>query len=311
VVSPSKISDSDALISYESVSKDARNVIERIRASLNSHLVNGKVKVGRMLASDKFDQQSIQEHPSVGIFDLAGDCDALIIDDRFLNQHSCIDSDGKKTLILTSLDLVDALVAAGSINNDDRIEHRTRLRQAGYVFISVDQNELKKCLLESDVVEGRVIETAELKAIRESVLKVRMSGFLQLSEEEAWLHSALEAFVHVLRGLWIDVPDYSEIIARSNWLVNLIDIRGWAHCLAPDSVDYVIQRGPAAFVYFLLPPPTDASQTVLDAYWIWLEETFLEPIQEQFPEQYSQIVDYHRRLIGEMADRQHSEDMDT
>ena len=311
VVSPSKISDSDALISYESVSKDARNVIERIRASLNSHLVNGKVKVGRMLASDKFDQQSIQEHPSVGIFDLAGDCDALIIDDRFLNQHSCIDSDGKKTLILTSLDLVDALVAAGTINNDDRIEHRTRLRQAGYVFISVDQNELKKCLLESDVVEGRVIETAELKAIRESVLKVRMSGFLQLSEEEAWLHSALEAFVHVLRGLWIDVPDYSEIIARSNWLVNLIDIRGWAHCLAPDSVDYVIQRGPAAFVYFLLPPPTDASQTVLDAYWIWLEETFLEPIQEQFPEQYSQIVDYHRRLIGEMADRQHSEDMDT
>jgi hypothetical protein len=311
VVSPSKISDSDALISYESVSKDARNVIERIRASLNSHLVNGKVKVGRMLASDKFDQQSIQEHPSVGIFDLAGDCDALIIDDRFLNQHSCIDSDGKKTLILTSLDLVDALVAAGSINNDDRIEHRTRLRQAGYVFISVDQNELKKCLLESDVVEGRVIETAELKAIRESVLKVRMSGFLQLPEEEAWLSRALEAFVHVLRGLWIDVPDYSEIITRSNWLVNLINIRGWAHCLVPDSVDYVIQRGPAAFIDLLLTPPTDASQTVLDAYWKWLEKTFLEPIKEQFPEQYSQIVDYHRRLIGEMADRQHSEDMDT
>jgi hypothetical protein len=202
-------------------------------------------------------------------------------------------------------------VAAGTINNDDRIEYRTRLRQAGYIFISIDQDELEKCLLESVVAEESVIETAELKAIRESVLKARMSGFLQLPEEEAWLSRAIEAFVHVLRGLWIDVPDYSEIITRSNWLVNLIDIRGWAHCLVPDSVDYVIQRGPAAFIDLLLTPPTDASQTVLDAYWKWLEKTFLEPIKEQFPEQFSQIVDYCRRFIGEMADRQHSEDMDT
>jgi hypothetical protein len=311
VASPSEVSEGNALISYESISDDARNVIECIRASLNSRIDSGQVKVGRMLASGKFDQQSIQEHPSVGILDLAGNCDALIIDDRFHNQHSCVDSDEEKTPILTSLDLIDALVAAGAINDEDRIEHRFRLRQAGYVFIPVDQDELEKCLQESPVVDGRVIERAELKAMRESFLKVRMSGFLQLPQEGPWLDGALRAFVHVLRGLWVDVSDFSEIVARSNWLADLIDIRGWAHCLVPDYVDYVVQRGPAAFVEFLLSPPTEASQTVLDAYWKWLETCFLEPIQEQFPEQYNQIVDSHRRFIGEMVDRHHSEKIDS
>jgi hypothetical protein len=310
VASPSEVSEGNALISYESISDDARNVIECIRASLKSRIDSGQVKVGRMLASGKFDQQSIQEHPSVGILDLAGSCDALIIDDRFHNQHSCVDSDEEKTPILTSLDLIDALVTAGAINDEDRIEHRFRLRQAGYVFIPVDQDELEKCLQDSPVVDGRVLERAELKAIRESFLKVRMSDFLQLPQEGAWLDGALRAFVHVLKGLWVDVSDFSDIVARSNWLADLIDIRGWAHCLVPDYVDYVVQRGPAAFVEFLLSPPTEASQTVLDAYWKWLESCFLEPIQEQFPEQYNQIVDSHRRFIGEMVDRHHSEEID-
>jgi hypothetical protein len=72
----------------------------------------------------------------------------------------------------------------------------------------------------------------------------------------------------------------------------------------------VIQRGPAAFVEFLFSPPTDASQTVLDAYWQWIEERFLVPIQEQFPEQYNKIVDSHRGFIGVMAVRQHTEQID-
>jgi hypothetical protein len=311
VASPSEVSEGDALISYESIADDARNVIERIRALLNSRIVNGQVKIGRMLASGSFDQKSIQEHPSLGILNLAGNCDALIIDDRFHNQHSCIDSDDKSTPILSTLDLVDALVAAGAINHDDRTEHRTRLRQAGYVFIPVDQDELEKCLLESPIIDSKVVETAELKAIRESFLQVRMSGFLQLPEEAAWLDGALRAFVHVLKGLWVDVPNFSEVIVRANWLAGLIDIRGWAHCLVPDSVDYVIQNGPAALVDFLLSPPSEENQTVLDAYWTWLDDCFLEPFQEQFPEQFSKLVDSHKEFIGKMADRQYSEEIDS
>jgi hypothetical protein len=311
VASPSEVSEGDALISYQSIADDTRKVIERIRALLNSRIANGQVKVGRMLASGSFDRKSVQEHPSVGIFNLAGNCDALIIDDRFHNRHSCIDIDDKSTPILSTLDLVDALVAAGSINHDDRAEYRTRLRQAGYIFISLDQDELEKCLLESPVIDSKLVETAELKAIRESFLQVRMSCFLQLPEEAAWLDGALRAFVHVLKGLWVDVPNFSETMVRANWLAGLIDIRGWAHCLVPDSVDYVIQNGPAALVDYLLSPPSVENQTVLDAYWAWLDDCFLEPFQEQFPEQFSKIVDSHKVFIGKMVGRQHSEEIDS
>jgi hypothetical protein len=310
VVSPSEVTEGDALISYKRMADDACKVIERIRASLNSRIINGQVKIGRMIASGRFDQKSIQEHPSVGILNLAGNCDALIIDDRFHNKHCCIDSDEEETPILTSLDLINAFWAAGAINDDQRIDYRTRLRQAGYVFIPVDQDELEKYLQESSIDDGRVVEIAELKAIRESFLQVRMSCLLQLPEEAPWLDGALKAFVHALKSLWVDVPNFSEIIARSNWLADLIDIRGWAHCLVPDSAEYVIQRRPAAFVELLFSPPKTASQTVLDAYWEWIEERFLDPIQEQFPEQYNQIVNSYRRLISELADRQHTEEID-
>jgi len=310
VASPSEVFEGNALISCQSISEDALSVIEHIRASLNSLIDSGKVKVGRRLASGKFDQQSVQDHPSVGILDLAGNCDALIIDDRFHNQHSFIGSDEEKTPILTSLDLIDALVAVGAINHKDRIEHRFRLRKAGHTFIPVDQDELEKCLQESHVAHEKVRENAELKAIRESFLKVRMSGLLQLPKEAAWLDGALITFVHVLKCLWVDTSDFSKIIARSNWLADLIDIRGWAHCLDPDSAEYVIQRGPTAVVELLCSPPAAASPTVADAYWEWIEERFLVPIQEQFPEQYNQIVDYHRNFIGKMADRKYSEDID-
>jgi hypothetical protein len=107
------------------------------------------------------------------------------------------------------------------------------------------------------------------------------------------------------------VPNFSETMVRANWLAGLIDIRGWAHCLVPDSVDYVIQNGPAALVDYLLSPPSVENQTVLDAYWAWLDDCFLEPFQEQFPEQFSKIVDSHKVFIGKMVGRQHSEEIDS
>jgi hypothetical protein len=310
VASPSEVFESNALISHESISQEAMSVIEHIRLSLNSRIDNGKVKFGRRLASGEFDEQSVQDHPSMGIFDLEGNCDALIIDDRYCNQHSFIGSGEEKTPILTSLDLINALVAVCALSHEDRVEYHARLRKAGHIFIPVDHRELAKCLQASPVVQDRVRENAELKAIRESFLKVRMSAYLQLPKEAVWLDCALKTFVHVLKSLWVDTTNYSETIARSNWLADLIDIRGWAHCLVPDSAEYVIQRGPAAFVELLITPPTDASQTDLVAYWQWIEDRFLEPIKEQFPEQYCQTVNSCRRLIGEMVDRHRTEDID-
>lgn len=307
VASPRELSETDALISYELISEEVKGVIERIRASLNSRIESGHVRVSGRRNFDELETKSIPEHPSVGILALAPQCDVSIIDDRFLNQHAKIDSGGAQAPVFSTLDLLDALVAAGVLSDDDRLEHRTRLRRAGYLFIPVSVEELERCLRESTVAKGEVVETAELKAIRESILCVRMSDWLQLPAEAPWLDGTLKVFVRVLRNLWVDGADIEEVTARSNWLVEQTDVRGWAHSLVPENADNVVRIGRAAHILLLLMPPTGVQQSVVGAYWNWVEERILVPIQEQFPEVYEWLVAWHRSHVAEMAETQLSE----
>lgn len=307
VASPSEISETDALISYERISDEVKEVIEGIRASLNSRIDSGHVSVGRRRIFDELREQSIPEHPSVDVLALAPKCDVTIIDDRLLNRHANIDSDGTQAPVLSTLDLLDALVEAGVTSEDDRLEHRTRLRRAGYFFVSMNVEELERCLRESTVDDGEVVETAELKAIRESVLCVRMSDWLQLPEEAPWLDGALKSFVRVLRNLWVNEADIEEITARSNWLVKHIDVRGWAHRLLPENADNVVRIGRAGLILPILTPLTGVQQSVVDAYWNWVEKAILAPIQEQFPEVYEWLVDWCRKQVAEMAEIEPSE----
>jgi len=307
VVSPREISQTDALISYEIISNDVKEVIESIRASLNSRIESGQVRVSRRRNFDETEEKIIQEHPTVGILALAPHCDVAIIDDRFINQHANIASDGAQVPVISTLNLLDALVISGVLSDNDRLEHRTRLRRAGYFFVPVSVDELERCLEESTIVKGRVVETAELKAIRESVLRVRMSDWLQLPKEAPWLDGTLKAFVHVLRNLWRDEADFEVITACSSWLVEQIDLRGWAHSLIPEHADNVVRVGRAVHILLLLTPPTDVKQSVVDAYWNWLEQMILRPIQEQFPAVYEWFVDYYRSRVAEISETQFPE----
>lgn len=311
VASPREISEADALISYERISGEVKDAIERIRASLNSRIESGHVKVSARHNFDALEEKSIPEHPTLGIIALASHCDAAIVDDRLVNQHKDIDKGGTLAPILTTLDLLDALVAADVISDDDRLEYRTRLRQAGYFFFPLGDDELGRCLKESAVSDQRVVETAELKAMRESVLRVRMSDWLQLPEEAPWLDRTLKAFVRVLRNLWVDGADIAEVRARSNWLADQIDVRGWGHSFVPDNADDIVRIGRAAHILLLLMPPVYVQQSTSDAYWNWMEERVLTPIQEQFPEVYEWLVEWHRSHVAEMADAELSEGDDS
>lgn len=307
IASPRKVSEVDALISYDRIAEEVKDIIERIRAALNSRIESGHARVGGQLNLDVAEEKAFSGHLTLGIIALAPHCDSTIVDDRFINQHENIDNGGILTPILNTVDLLDALVAADVMSDNDRLEHRTQLRRAGYFLVPVSVEELERCLRESTVVDGDVVETAELKAIRESVLRVRMGDWLQLPEEAPWLDGMLKASVHVLRNLWVDGADIDVVTACSNWLANQVDVRGWAHSLAPENADNLVWVGRAAQIFSLLMPPIGVKQNVVDAYWNWVEETLLAPIQEQFPEVYELLVDRHRSRVAEVTETQFSE----
>lgn len=304
VISPRKASETDTLISYERISNDVKEVVESIRVLLSSRIESGQVKVGRRCNFDDYDENSTPAFPSADIIALAALCDFAIIDDRFFNQHTYIENEGAQVPIFSTLDLLDALVSSGVLSDDNRLEHRTRLRRAGYFFVPVNADELECCLRDSTVSHGNVVETAELKAIRETVLRVRMSDWLQLPEEAAWLDGTLKALVRVLRNLWADGVHIEETTARSNWLVEQIDIRGWAHSLVPENADNVVRIGRASIILLLLTPLTAVQQSVVVAYWNWVEEKILAPIQQQFPEVYKWLVDWYGSHIAKITETQ-------
>ena len=302
IVLPRTISETNALIAYESIADNVMQAIEQIRSAVSSRINSGVIRVGKRHKAIELDEQLISVHPSFEVIELARNCDSIITDDRFLNQNSCIDDSSTQTSIFSTLDLLDSLTNTGVISSDNRLEHRTRLRRAGYIFVPVSADELAQHLSASEVKNNQVIETTELKAIRENILQVRMSDWLQLPKEYAWLDTTLKSFIFVLKNLWKDGADISSASVRSNWLVDQIDIRGWSHRYEPDNGNNMLKIGRGKYILMLFSVPVGATPEGKDAYWEWLEDQILVSIKEQFPDLYAQIVEWYRKRIAEIAD---------
>lgn len=302
IASPRKVEESNQLISYEGISGKVDETIERIRSGVSSRIESGKIKLGKRSNIEKEDAQSISDHPSVGVIALAKDCDLVITDDRFLNQHANIEHDGSQAKIFCTLDLLDALVSSGAISRHDRSEYRTLLRRGGYFFIPVNEEELSAHLDASDVQQDRVIETAELKAIRENILCVRMGNWLQLPKEASWLDALLKTFIRVLKSQWDDDTDIASVRARSDWIMDQIDVRGWAHSLGGEGGDNLVRVGRAAHIMLLLSSMADVSREIKDQYWSWIEERVLVLIKEEDPDLYARIIESQRQQVAYLAD---------
>ena len=300
VISTRAVRESDTLLSYERISDQVKDIIEDIRASLNSNIKSGKVRVSRKHNFDDEDKRQFDEIPSFEALTIVSDYDALISDDRFLNKHAHFENQDKKLPIITSIDLLNTFVEIGIITDDNNLEYRTQLRKAGYFFIPVTEEELDRCLRESIVNDDTVTETAELKAIRESILHVRMSECLNLPEEGPWLNTILLTFTHVLRNLWISDID-SETTARSNWILEQIDIRGWAHSFEFEHANNIIHIGRANYILLLLLPLADVKKETMEAYWNWIDDAILSPMKEQFPEIYNWLVNWHSSHIADLV----------
>ena len=311
IVSPRVVSEVNALIAYESISGQVTDIIERIRSAVSVRIKSGKVKVGKSNSVERSERQVRLSHPTIELTTMVPECDVIVCDDRSINRHSTLIDGGAVVPLLTTLDILKSLASSGAISKVEASEYNTVLRQAGYIFIPVTDAEICEYLDASAVENGQLRETAELKAVRESILGVRMSEWLQLPAESPWLEMTLDAFAKGLKNLWGDGSDSSILTSRSDWIAAQIDIRGWAHRFGLEEGDAMIAIGRGRYLLILLAPPSDASLEMRDAYWKWAEERILLPIQEQFPDLYASIVQCQKTWIGQMAEVELTEGEDT
>jgi hypothetical protein len=131
--------------------------------------------------------------------------------------------------VATPIRTTNDLLLARQLPSTEFVELFTRVRVAGLAFLPVTGEEISALLARTTVVEGYLSETAELKALRESLEMYRMSQGLQLPAEAVWYEDVVRALLRALRAEWTSDADVQLARTRSSWLLQELDLRGWSH----------------------------------------------------------------------------------
>ena len=181
------------------------------------------------------------------------------------------------------------------------LDHRMKLRRAGYFFIHLEDEELFFHLINSETKDGKLIETLGLRAIRENILHIRMSNWLQAPKEMPWVDNMLRCFIRVLHSLWATDKALDEIKIRSEWLLEQLNFNAWTYLLEKDSGTEFIKAGRAAYLMMLLLPIDDMPMDQKEKYWAWVEPRVLTALKEQYPDLYAMIVKVFHDQISRLA----------
>jgi hypothetical protein len=149
------------------------------------------------------------------------------------------------------------------------------------------------------MTNGHVDESAELKALRESILMARMSTGLLLPAENTWFEGFLRAIIGTLKSQWREGSIEEVAAARSNWLLSQLDIRYWSHRFKIDSHPEATQARYRAQILSLALPHESVPAANRQKYWAWLEDKLLTPIKNEERDLFASILDQVRSLVVE------------
>jgi hypothetical protein len=292
--------DANRLITYENLSKQQLDLIELIRKTLSDGLAAGRIKAVK--SPPIGDEKLLGLHPTFSVLGIEDAVEAMIIDDRYVNQHAFMDSTNRRTPILTTLDLLNDLARKGVLSAQSAHAHRTYLRQAGFQFVPLPEEELLHYLNDAPLNDGELVETAELRAVRESLLMARMRKLLQIPAETSWLHGTMLAVIRAIRSLWKEDADLDEAEVRAEWLLGLLDVRGWTPSAIPGNERNFALFAHAAHIQSLMAPRANTPDTVEEAYYEWIDRRLLQGLRDSEPEMFGWIVDRARELIINTAE---------
>ena len=288
--------DANRLIAFEALTDRQVEIIEAIRSALADGLEAGDISVARL--PDNQDDDPFRMHPTISVLSIYTGVDALVVDDRFVNRHLHMNFQGHQAPILSSLDLLIDLATSQIISRESLWAHRTYLRQSGFQLIPIFEDELLHYLSNAALENGVVVETAELRAVRESLLKARMSKMLQIPPEVPWLQTSMSSIISAIKELWRRKDSQEEAVAYSEWLLDLLDVRGWAASAIPGNERGFALYSQAAQILILMSAPDGVSSEIRGAYHQWIDERILKDIEDTQPEVFAWLVERERELVA-------------
>lgn len=276
IVSKSELDQARALREWDGQSAKICRVIDDVGATLAKAIEDGRVRVDRDFGEDK-EHEGLSEVQS-----LCQQAAYLLSDDRFLNRYENFEHEGGETRIISTNDIIDHLTAEGRISGAEATEARTALRRGGAIYMPVTRDELVAALGNASVGADAIVETGELRAIRENIRLAQLRGWFDPATDTPWLVHLNAALGDALVEIWSGNANEDAARARSNWLAALAGIRDWANSvvkpgmyhLGGDSI--VLDQARFALAY------GSVAESGQAAYARWLETEF-EQIWESEP----------------------------
>lgn len=285
--------DAEALLALESRSAAIEAVIETVRGALDERIRSGSVHLDRTFSDDE-----LEAHPDIAVMQCAARAAIVVSDDRFMNQHGEVQHERTTAGIWTSLDLLDALCAEGLITEEELWADRTTLRQSGYAFVPTDQRELASFLALSRSNAGILVETAELRALRENLRLVQQRAWLVLPREDPWFSKLLSTIIACVRDQWRDNISDDDARARSRWLLRCVDLRNWSSALADRDPVHLAQFGQAVAIHSLLMNRVDInSDKAAERMDDWLENEVVADLKEDEPQIFEWLMQSIRAIL--------------
>lgn len=288
-----------ALINHSSIIEQADSKIENIRKLFLKGLTSGKIMLAEMpLNKDQvIDSKNNYAKPTEELFEALKICDAALIDDRFMNKHQNIAFDGRSAPIYTSLDFIETLHHKGIISLVHKLEARTLLREFGFSFVRISDEELEYHLNQSVISDGELKPTKQLRMIRECLFMLRISGLVQLPRDAQWLHETVKSIVKAIKLQWSDDIPSELSRARSCWLYELTSLREWAQAHKIRGDEGMAYLGEVLRFNSVLMPPDHLSEKKKKGYKEWLDEFVLHPMKDTDPRSFKCVIDLMKQQV--------------
>jgi hypothetical protein len=180
------------------------------------------------------------------------------------------------------LDLLRLFQSQNVITENQRYEKLHRLRRSGFILVPVELDELEKHLRDAGIdQEGHLIENAELRILRQTLMRIRSLDIVQQPMENPFLDRLRFGSIIVIRQLWQNNDVSAEqAVAQSDWVWRNVapSPLDWAYPVRDRSNIASQLDAFARHIALLLNPMSIGNGERYKIFRDWVEHAVLEPL---------------------------------
>lgn len=278
VVHESMREEQDSLIAASREGERLNKEINEVRSALREGIDNGRV-----IFLPRYDLEDERIGRLAGFLSDSGSSDYVCIDDRFMNRHAFLtDKRGRNVPVVCTQDIIKFLAERGFIDAQrfQAIVHR--LRAGGFGLVPVDADELERLLRNASIdTNNQLIESLELKVLRQSLMRIRGTDMLQHPSETPYLLGMRLACILTIHRLWQDVSLPTEhAVVYTDWIWRNIAPSpfDWGRTTSPIAEAATTQGEFVKHLAALLSPMGRVNGKRYKAFLDWVEQGVLEPL---------------------------------